>query len=177
MASALFLLDICINKPFELKKKKKVTSVFSPVGGCHPPHWGGLCGPVPPPDLGMGAIALEFNLVVGLGRAGRGRLLPPPPAAGVPCGCRTSSWTSPTPKKKTPGCPWGQAPPLLPKEGTRCSQPVSRLQSIVEGKKKGKKKQKAPRFKNKSLGSPSAPSRAPPQAGCGPPRGWLRHWR
>lgn len=97
---------------------------------------------MPPPDLGMGAIALEFNLVVGWGRAGRGRLLPPPSSCGA-LWVQDQLLDLPHPKKKkTPGCPWGQAPPLLPKEGTRCSQPVSRLQSIVEGKKKQKKKTK-----------------------------------
>lgn len=69
------LLDICINKPFELKKKK-VTSVYSPAGDAShpsggpqhrapPPFWG--CGghsTVPPPFWGCGGIALEFNLVV-----------------------------------------------------------------------------------------------------------------
>lgn len=55
------LLDICINKPFELKKKKSQVSTVrlgmpaTPVGG----H-----STAPPPFWGCGGIALEFNLVV-----------------------------------------------------------------------------------------------------------------
>lgn len=52
----MFLLDICINKPFELKKKKK-SQVFSVrLGGCHPPHWGGFVALCPPPIWGWGLL-------------------------------------------------------------------------------------------------------------------------
>ena len=93
------LLDICINKPFELKKKK-VTSVYSPAGDASHPSGGPQHRA--PPVLGLWGYCFRVQPGCGGGLRGAGGcwLMPNPSSQGDAASAPATPRSWPAPQRR-----------------------------------------------------------------------------